>query len=101
MSFTQERRQLQFGNIAHILSARRGYLEWLYSEKIFWEIILPTLGMEYDPRRSRVFVLEESPVRYEEVFKKILFIREEIDRANVLIQLIQAEIRFKHPRTAD
>lgn len=94
----REKVRWEFGNITHVLFARREYLQSLYAEKIFWEIILPTLGMEYDPKRDRVFVLEESPVRYNEVFQKILDIRKEIDRINTLILPIRAEMHFRHQR---
>ncbi len=52
--------------------------------------------MEYDSKRDRVFVLEESTVRYNEVFQKILDIRKEIDRINTLILPIRAEMHFRH-----
>ena len=92
--FAQERRQLQFGNIAHILLAHRVRLQKLQDDKFEWQRTLLNLGLRFDPKGSRVIIPEESKVKYHQVFQEIQNIQKEIDLVHAAMQAIQAETDF-------
>lgn len=88
------RMHLQFGNMYHILLARKGRLHGLYVEKVELQITLSGLGVRLDPDFSRVIIPKENRAKYQQVFVQMRNLQEEIDRVHAIIQATKEEMHF-------
>lgn len=86
--------RLQFGNVRHILLVQKGYLHTLYAEKFEYQRILLSLEIKYDQEFKRVIIPEKNRRRYQQVFREILNVQEEISSVHRIIQITQAEMFF-------
>jgi len=97
---SEERVRLEFGNLDHIILARRGRLFQICADKATLQGSLSDLRTEYDPESKKMIVPDCHVCLYKRIHTQVVDIEGEIQIASRVLTDLEAERTYVRTKPA-